>query len=72
MIDNDKILFKLSCKLQFFRELRCYTQSQVAERVGISEVSISRYENMRSVPDAITLYKLAECYGVSVADFFKK
>ena len=71
MMRDAKVIATVACRLKLFRERARYTQKEVSKITGITEVSISRYENMERVPDALMLYKLAECYGVSVADFYK-
>src|SRR5687767_8071159 len=40
------------------------TQVQVAERTGIAQNRLSRYENGRQLPDVPTLDRLLGCYGV--------
>lgn len=70
-MEDSKVIIRLAHNLKWHRERWEYTQKRVSELTGITEVSISRYENMKRVPDAIVLYKLAECYKVSVADFYK-
>ncbi|HVG10110.1 MAG TPA: helix-turn-helix transcriptional regulator [Thermoanaerobaculia bacterium] len=42
------------------------TQVQVAERTGIAQNRLSRYENGRQLPDMPTLDRLLVCYGVDV------
>jgi transcriptional regulator with XRE-family HTH domain len=42
------------------------TQIQVAERTGISQGRLSRYENGRKIPDLITLDRLLTCYGADL------
>ena len=60
----------VACRLKEFREQRGYTQKDVSNITGITEVSISRYENMKRLPDAVTIFKLAQCYNVSVAELY--
>lgn len=48
------------------REKRDLTQKEVSKETGITEVSISRYENGERIPSSIILYRLARCYGVSI------
>ena len=44
------------------------TQKYVADKIGITEVSLSRYENGRRIPNIDILRKFAEYYNVS-ADY---
>lgn len=56
---------KLAGNLLQAREARGKTQKEVSKETGITEVSISRYETGERVPNALILYRLAKCYGVS-------
>lgn len=42
------------------------TQVQVAERTGIAQNRLSRYENGKQLPDVPTLDRLLACYGADV------
>ena len=50
------------------RKLKGYTQSQVAEKLGISNRTLSAWEQGRSYPDVLTLPALAELYGLTVEE----
>jgi len=41
-------------------------QAQVAERTGISQNRLSRYESEMQLPDLPTLDRLLACYGVDM------
>jgi transcriptional regulator with XRE-family HTH domain len=45
------------------------TQQDVAERTGIAQARLSRYEKGRKIPDLATLDRLLVCYGVDVERF---
>lgn len=53
------------------RELRKMTQSELAERINISTVSLSRYENGVRNPRATELSKMAEVLGCSVDELLR-
>lgn len=53
-------------RLKQARARKQFTQSQVAEKLGIDFTTISKYENDRSQPDYDTLLRLAGLYEVSV------
>lgn len=42
------------------------TQNEVAEKLGIKQSSISRWEQGLTIPDIAILTKLADLYGVSI------
>lgn len=52
--------------LKNFRESENLTQSKLAENSGISQQSISRWENGQRLPNIIDLVKLADYYKVSI------
>ncbi len=48
------------------------TQEQVAEKIGVSAQSVSRWETGATFPDVMMLPELSKLYGVLVDDLFKK
>ena len=42
------------------------TQAQVAEKLGMSDKSVSKWERAEAVPDAYVLKKMSEIFGVTV------
>lgn len=56
----------IGTKLFKIRTERGETQEHVAECVGITYVSLSRYENGQRMPKMDILARLAEHYGVTV------
>lgn len=58
----------LADKLRAAREAVEMSQQDAADRSGVHQVSIARYETDKSTPTIPVLYKLAEAYGVKPAD----
>lgn len=56
---------RFSLRLRELREKTKRTQQNVADRLGITKSAYGYYENGDSVPDAKTVYKMAELFGVS-------
>lgn len=56
----------ISARLFELRNIRGETQEEVAEAVGISYVSLSRYETGQRMPKMNILAKLADHYNVTV------
>ena len=57
----------------FLRELRLdknLTQEQLAEALGVSNRSVSRWENGNNMPDLGLLLELSKLYGVGVDEIF--
>lgn len=55
----------LGSRLKKARKKLRLTQKQVADKIGIDDTTISKYENDKSEPDIETLKKLANLYEVS-------
>lgn len=56
----------LGYRLKLARQHKNMTQMEAAEKLGISNGTLSGYERNYRDPDTETLAKLAELYGVSV------
>lgn len=54
--------------IRTLREKKHYTQKQLAERLCVSDKTVSKWENGRGLPDIALLEPLAKCLGVSVAE----
>ncbi|SRR5579885_3663505 len=56
--------------LVVLRELRGFTQAEVAEKAGIGKSQVSRYEGGREYPKLESLEKILTVLGVSAAGLF--
>ena len=61
-----------SKNLRKLRQEKQMTQEQVAEKIGVSAQSVSRWETGATFPDILLLPELAKLYGVLVDDLFKE
>lgn len=57
-------------KIKKFRKQKGYTQKQLAEKAGISNNSLIRYENDETSPNLQIMQQIATALEVSVADIF--
>ncbi len=57
--------------LKRFRLAKSYTQEQVAEKLGVTAQSVSRWECGITLPDVMLLPAIAKLYGVTVDDLYK-
>lgn len=57
---------KLGNKIRKLRTERGWTQSELAEKLSVSESAISYYETGKREPDTETLHKLATLFNVSL------
>lgn len=48
------------------------TQEELAERIGVSRITINRYMNGKQFPDAMVLRKMSKVLNCSIEDFFYK
>ena len=58
-------------KLANLRKNAKLTQAELGEKLNISAQAISKWENNTSEPDIATLKKLADIYGIKVADIIE-
>lgn len=61
---------KLDCHLKVIRQAKGFTQSQLAERVGVKRQAIFDIESGRYLPNTALALKLARCMGCRVEDLF--
>lgn len=66
---NNNVFFE---NLKKFRLAKGMTQEQAAEKLCVNAQTVSRWECGTTLPDALTLPVIAELYGVTVDDFYKK
>lgn len=51
-----------------YRRLNGLTQAQLAECVGYSDKSVSKWERGEGVPDIFVLQQISRLYGISIAE----
>ena len=61
-----------SANLRRLRQSKGYTQEQVADHLGVSPQSVSRWECGATFPDILLLPTIAEHYCVTVDDLFRE
>ena len=54
--------------IRSLRENRKLTQAQLAERIGVSSKTISKWETAKGLPDISLLQPLAEALGISIIE----
>lgn len=72
MKNEEKLIETLKDNLIYYRTLNGLTQVELANSIGYSDKSISKWERGEGVPDIIVLNKLASIYGVSLADLLNE
>lgn len=66
-----KQLKALGNRISIVRRERGITQEQLAEKTGFTPITIGYIEQGRRSPRVATLFKIAECLKVPVAELFK-
>lgn len=56
--------------IKIHRKLKGFTQQKLADKAGISVMSIKRYENGKRYPDTEMLEKISNALGITLAEFF--
>ena len=54
--------------LAMYRKLHGLTQSELAEAIGYSNKSVSKWERGDGMPDILLLLSLSEIYGITVSE----
>lgn len=70
-VDDTQAKKLISANLTRLLDERGWTQSQLAERSGESEMTISRTIRGKNQASAGTLKNLADAFGVATDDFFR-
>jgi transcriptional regulator with XRE-family HTH domain len=58
-------------RLLKLRDARGWTMQEVADRLGLVQNSLSHLESREAVPNAYTLYRLSQTFGVSIDSWFE-
>jgi len=61
---------RIGDNIKFFRGQKGMTQEQLAELLGISHQSVSKWESGITIPDVMLLPELAKIFHVSIDDIF--
>ena len=64
---NNKTLGEMISSL---RKEKGMTQSELAEKMNVTDKAVSKWERNLSCPDVNTIPKLAEIFGISVDELF--
>ena len=62
---------EISERLKEARQNAGMTQEQVAEKIMVSRVTVSHWENGKSLPDIVSLISLSDLYGISLDELLK-
>jgi len=62
----------ISANIAMYRKACSFTQAELADKLGYSDKSISKWEMGGGVPDAYNLARMAEIFGVTVNDLISE
>ena len=65
-------MIQIGEKLKELRKAERLTQQQLSDKLKISRVNYTRYENGSVRPDYETLIKIADFYDISLDDIFNR
>ena len=54
-------------KIAFLRKAKGLTQSELAEQLGVSPQAVSQWERSETLPDILTLPRIAEIFEENIA-----
>ena len=58
-------------RIKYYREKNIFSQADIAERVGVSQQAVAKWETGKSMPRADKLSLLAKLLNCSIDDLFK-
>lgn len=68
MVDYESVTKKIAANLRNLISVRGTTQMEVAELLGISQSSVSKWARAQVMPDLKSLVGLADLFGVTVSE----
>lgn len=68
MESMEKISYIIATNISTYRKLSSMTQAELADKLGYSDKSVSKWEQGNGIPDVYNLMRMAEIFGVTVND----
>ncbi|MBM7690419.1 transcriptional regulator [Enterococcus ureilyticus] len=56
--------------IHVYRAKKRMTQKELADRVGVSKITIINLERLKSIPSLLLVYDVAKVFEVSIEDLF--
>lgn len=69
-METDKLALYVANKIKTFRKANRMTQQELAEKLGVSKQTVSKYEKAIIKAHQDTLFRLVDIFGVKIDDFF--
>ncbi len=71
MVEKKQLSLLIGDRIRFYRTNANLTQSELAERIGISPNYLGQLERAEKTPPIATLDKIVTALGISLAQFFE-
>ena len=62
--------FKLNENIGFYRKKLDLTQEELAQKLGVTNQTVSKWESAKSCPDISLIPKIADIFGISIDELF--
>ncbi|VEU83249.1 helix-turn-helix domain-containing protein [Acholeplasma hippikon] len=72
MNKEEQLIEVVAENIQFYRKKMNLTQSELAEKLGYSDKSISKWERKEGIPSVFVLQELAAFFGITLNDITSK
>lgn len=69
---NEELSLYIANQIKKMREFRNMNQQELAERLGTTKQTVSRYENGQRKANQDVLFELSHIFDCSINDFFPK
>lgn len=67
----DIIFYMIGNQIKYYRELYKYTQTELAQKLGISFQALSNYENNRREPNIALIKKICNIFEISTDELLE-
>ena len=61
----------MGSRVRRYRDVNCLSQNDLADKVGVSQSTISSLESDKSIPSSVMLHQIAKALGVDINDLLK-
>ena len=68
MVDYESVMKKIAANLRNLISARGTSQQEVADLMGLSQSSVSKWANAKVMPDLKSIVGLADLFGVTVSE----
>ena len=72
LMNEEKLTHHIAENITYYRKKMNLTQMELAERLGYSDKSISKWERKEGVPSVYVLNELSEFFGITLNDMISE